>query len=200
MKIYRYVIDHDMGFSPNPFYGVCTLANCKPVIRRVAKTGDFILGFGSANSAVSGKLIYWMLVEETTNFDQYWKDPRFQRKKPVVNGSLIKFYGDNIYHRDDHGAIVQEWSFHSLPDGRPNPRNIKRDTGSTSRILVGSDFGYYGRAAITVPEEISPVIARGRGHRTKLRGCSPEDVAHWLLHSTERGFCGEPLGWSRISA
>ncbi len=29
MKIFSYVVDHDNGFSPNPYYGVCTLAHCK---------------------------------------------------------------------------------------------------------------------------------------------------------------------------
>ena len=38
MVIYEYVMTDDTGFAPNPFYGICTLACCKPVIRRgVAK-------------------------------------------------------------------------------------------------------------------------------------------------------------------
>ena len=32
----------DYGFAPNPYFGYCTLATCKPVIRRCAGVGDWI--------------------------------------------------------------------------------------------------------------------------------------------------------------
>ena len=44
--LFVYVIARDFGFAPNPFHGVCTLATCKPGIRRSAKVGDWILGVG----------------------------------------------------------------------------------------------------------------------------------------------------------
>ncbi|WP_202913488.1 hypothetical protein [Acuticoccus sediminis] len=25
MRLFSYVVEHDQGFAPNPFYGVCTL-------------------------------------------------------------------------------------------------------------------------------------------------------------------------------
>lgn len=198
MNIYRYVIDHDMGFSPNPFHGVCTLANCKPVIRRVANVGDFVLGFGSATSSISGRLIYWMRVEEILTFDEYWLDPRFNKKKPVLNGSFIKYFGDNIYHTGDDARIVQEWSFHSLPNGDANVKNLKTDTGSTNKILVSSSFGYYGGQALTIPDELAPIIPRGRGHRKLIQGCSVSEIVDWLLNQTELGFVGEPSGWQGL--
>jgi hypothetical protein len=43
MKLYSYVVTHDTGFSPNPFWGCCTLADCKPAIRRTAKIGDWVV-------------------------------------------------------------------------------------------------------------------------------------------------------------
>lgn len=33
-KLYAYKMTHDTGFAPNPYFGVCTLACCKPRIRR----------------------------------------------------------------------------------------------------------------------------------------------------------------------
>lgn len=198
MTIFRYVIDHDMGFSPNPFHGVCTLANCKPVIRRTAKIGDFVLGFGSAKSKIRYRLIYWLRVEEIMRYDEYWDDQRFERKKPVVNGSHLKFHGDNIYHSDNNGTVMQEPSFHSLPDGRPNPKNLRTDTGSTDRVLVSRTFGYYGHKAILVPDCLSAVVAVGRGHRTELSAKLQDDVTQWILNDTQRGFAGEPSGWAYI--
>ncbi len=47
MYIYSYVLRYDDGVAPNPFFGFCTLAVCKPVIRRKAQVGDWIIGTGS---------------------------------------------------------------------------------------------------------------------------------------------------------
>jgi hypothetical protein len=41
MQVYSYVIDHDPGFAPNPFHGICTLAGCKPKIRQYTEVGDY---------------------------------------------------------------------------------------------------------------------------------------------------------------
>jgi hypothetical protein len=197
-NLYRYVIDHDMGFSPNPFHGICTLANCKPEIRRTAMLGDFVLGFGSAASDVRGKLIYWLRIDELTIYDDYWEDPRFQNKKPVVNGSHLKFHGDNIYHHDSDGVLIQEPSFHSLPDGAPNPKNVNTDTNRTNRVIISNTFGYYGKEAIALPANMAAVVPRGRGHRVAIDKDVQEEVINWLLTRNERGFIGEPSGWKKI--
>src|SRR5262245_31415483 len=44
VRLYSYVVARDYGFAPNPFYGFCTLATCKPDIRRTADIGDWIVG------------------------------------------------------------------------------------------------------------------------------------------------------------
>ena len=45
MNIYAYIVPVDDGAAPNPYGGVCTLAICKPNLRKIAKQGDW-LGFG----------------------------------------------------------------------------------------------------------------------------------------------------------
>nr|WP_207209482.1 hypothetical protein [Frigidibacter mobilis] len=92
-RLYSYVVQHDHGFAPNPFMGVCTLANCKPQIRKAANVGDLVIGTGSADIHADGHLVYWMRVAEIITFDEYWEAPRFSRKKPVMNGSLMQRYG-----------------------------------------------------------------------------------------------------------
>jgi Nucleotide modification associated domain 2 len=77
MRVYSYVIDHDLGFAPNPFHGICTLAACKPKIRQYAEVGDYIVGTGSRPNGGLGRLIYWMRIDEIIDFDRYWSDPRF---------------------------------------------------------------------------------------------------------------------------
>lgn len=106
-RLYSYVVQHDHGFAPNPFWRVCTLANCKPVIRAHAAVGDLIVGTGSADLGVAGYLVYWMRIDEIMLFDEYWGDPRFARKKPNMRGSVMHRYGDNIYWTGPDGMFQQ---------------------------------------------------------------------------------------------
>src|SRR5256885_3849592 len=99
MRLFSYVIPRDYGFAPNPFYGICSLATCKPQIRDTAEVGDWILGTGSKRKGRDGYVIYAMKVEEILTFEKYWSDPRYREKRPILNGSLKQRYGDNIYHR-----------------------------------------------------------------------------------------------------
>lgn len=67
MKLYSYCLRWDDGAAPNPFWGVCTLAICKPAIRRTAKVGDWVVGLGSANSPIgniSDSVVYAMRVTD----------------------------------------------------------------------------------------------------------------------------------------
>ncbi|HEB8848460.1 TPA: hypothetical protein R1A68_005502, partial [Klebsiella pneumoniae] len=86
--LYVYAITRDFGFAPNPFHGSCTLATCKPGIRKSAKVGDWILGVGGANlKSAKKKCILLMKVSEKISFNGYWEDTRFSLKKPARNGS-----------------------------------------------------------------------------------------------------------------
>jgi hypothetical protein len=149
--LYIYVIDRDFGFAPNPFHGVCTLATCKPGIRKSAKVGDWILGVGGKKlGPAHRKCILFMMVSEKTSFQNYWDDPRFSLKKPCRNGSHVKMLGDNIYHRNTHGEWIQEDSHHSNPDGTTNQKNLDRDTGTSDQVLISNYFFYFGEKAIPV--------------------------------------------------
>ena len=37
MQLISYKVKHDTGFAPNPYFGILTLATCKPAIRRSSK-------------------------------------------------------------------------------------------------------------------------------------------------------------------
>jgi len=96
MTLYSYIVTHDTGFSPNPFWGYCTLAACKPAIRRKASVGDWIVGLSP--KADGNKLIYAMQVEEILSYDNYYRDGRFAAKIPDYNkGKVVYKCGDNIY-------------------------------------------------------------------------------------------------------
>lgn len=173
MKLFSYVVARDYGFAPNPFYGYCTLAACKPQIRGGASIGDWIVGTGAKiKYRLAGHLVYAMKVDEALSFDQYWESQRFAAKKPRLNGSLKQVYGDNIYHHGD-GVWIQDNSHHSLDDGTPNQHNIVHDTRK-DRVLISRTFVYYGANAPPIPLHFRPykptgedIVCAGQGHRVK---------------------------------
>ena len=55
MKLSAYIITVDSGFAPNPFGRFCTLACCKPTIRRMAEKDDTVIACASSSAARSGK-------------------------------------------------------------------------------------------------------------------------------------------------
>ncbi|MEZ9294639.1 hypothetical protein BCV09_08835 [Vibrio cyclitrophicus] len=149
-NLYAYAITRDFGFAPNPFHGSCTLATCKPRVRKSAKVGDWVLGIGGAKlKSVRRKCIVLMKVTEKMSFNDYWNEPRFSIKKPARNGSHVQMLGDNIYHQDDNNQWVQEDSHHSNADGSINLVNLRTDTRS-DQVLISSHFYYFGNEAIDV--------------------------------------------------
>ena len=68
-RVYIYVVARDFGFAPNPFHGFCTLATCKPRIRRKAEVGDWVIGMGGDRLNATGRCIYAMRVSAKVNFN-----------------------------------------------------------------------------------------------------------------------------------
>lgn len=196
-RLYRYVIDHDKGFAPNPFFGFCTLACCKPVIRKHAEKGDVIVGFGPKKYGLGGQIIYWMTVGEVTTFDKYWNDPRFQIKRPNMSGSFSLCFGDNIYHRcQKTGVWVQEESFHSDPESLKGKGNLRRDTASTDRVLIGSEYTYWGGKGPTPPAKFKSIVKEGRGQKYQVESPALQNAfIEWLKEMPERGFRHDPADW-----
>lgn len=162
MKLFSYVIPRDFGFAPNPYFNYCTLATCKPRIRKTAQIGDWVAAFGAANTTVKRKLVMLMNVEEILTFDEYWNDERFLRKRPIFNRGGFCAYGDNIYHHID-GQWLQEPSHHSMADGSINYVNLMRDT-KADRVLIAQEYYYFGNNAVDIPEEFTGIIKTGRNH------------------------------------
>jgi hypothetical protein len=153
-RVYMYVVDRDFGFAPNPFHGVCTLATCKPPIRKGANIGDWVIGMGGSRLKATGRCIYAMQISAALSFNEYWANPEFRDKRPVRNGSRVMMVGDNIYHRSDGETAWQQLdSHHSLDDGSPNPLNIEKDT-KANRVLISRYFFYFGKDAPLVPPDI----------------------------------------------
>jgi hypothetical protein len=190
MKGFVYIVARDFGFAPNPFGSYCTLATCKPKIRKSAQIGDIIIGLSPRKTG--NKLIYAMRVSEKMTFNEYWKEGRFQYKKPVMNGSLVKTFGDNIYYFEGEGKDwCQSDSHHSLEDGKVNLINLKNDTQSDA-VLIAKEFFYFGTNCIEIPQVLKKGTRVGRSHKN-LKEEKVEDIWKWLESTQNKGLNGDPL-------
>ena len=196
VRLHSYIVKRDFGFAPNPFFGYCTLAACKPVIRRTAKVGDWIVGTGSKSENLDGRLVYAMRLTDVLSFNKYWNDPRFKDKRPDLHSSQKRAYGDNIYFWDESsGRWCQIDSHHSYSDGTPNARNIQHDT-SADRVLISDDFVYFGCDGPEVPEfEGVSILCTSQGHKNKFPRYVVEGFIEWVRGLDETGYCGIPGKW-----
>ncbi len=183
MNLYRYTLTFDSGFAPNPYGGHCTMATCKPQIRQHAQVGDWVAGFGSARRGRSGQLVYAMRVAETMTFEEYWDDPRFAVKKPRQGYGYEETCGDNVYHRALDGSWLQESCFHCSD-------HMSRDL-SVNRVLVATEFVYYGDRSVELPAEIACL---GERHFAGIRGHRVNDMPHDAVQTVIfwlRDLCGD---------
>ena len=185
VRLYSYIVASDTGFAPNPFWGYCTLATCKPGIRRTAETGDWIIGGGSSKNVGHGKLIYAMKVTEPPlSFEEYDKDPRFQKKRPRQDSGLRLTRGDNIYYRTKKGVWRQRTSRHT-------DKNMRKDLGG-KRVLVSRYFWYFGRNAPRVPQRFQELMFTGRNYKIRFPKKLVQEFLVWLKENHRRGVRGVP--------
>ena len=195
--MFVYVVARDFGFAPNPFGGTCTLATCKPEIRRRANIGDWVIGTGSASYDRDGNIVFAMKVTEAMTFDDYWDDARYQYKKPHFNAGKKHGYGDNIYHR-----VAGKWrqldSHHSHANGSPNANNIVNDT-QVDRVLLSTDFVYWGGSGPKIPQHLKKYHGQPllivRGYRRHFAPGHEEALVDWIRSLGEVGYSGRPLEW-----
>ncbi|MGA2325034.1 MAG: hypothetical protein ABSH05_01985 [Bryobacteraceae bacterium] len=168
MKLFSYVVRHDTGFAPNPFFGYCTLACCKPEIRRTAKPGDWLVGLTPKDDG--NRIVYFMQVDEKLEFKQYWSDPRFRRKRPRANAGLVRKNGDNIYKPlagpgDRYRQLRSRHSKGACEDSARKKHDLRG-----KYVLVSETFAYFGARARKLPRKLS-ALAVGRGHRCRFPDC-----------------------------
>jgi Nucleotide modification associated domain 2 len=155
MKLSAYIVSVDSGFSPNPFGQSCTLACCKPTIRRNAEEGDIVVGCGSVRCGLSGRLIYAMCVGKILPLQDYWDS--YPSKRPSARTPVTR-RGDAVWHRDSSGTWRGVRG--ALHDHRHRERDLRGENA-----LIASEFYYFGRDAIPIPPEFSAILATTQGHK-----------------------------------
>lgn len=175
MNLYTYVVADDTGFAPHPFGDYCTLACCKPVIRRTAKPGDWIVGIGSVNNVGNDKIIYVMEVTEKITFNEYYKDNRFQNRI------------DNIYQKHQDEWVQKTNPYHGKDD-------IEHDT-KTEYVLISDNYFYFGKKAVQIPEEFRNFIKGGRGHRKTYSPEFIQELIRWIKNNYSQGIHSMPSNY-----
>lgn len=136
----------------------------------LAKPGDRVIGTGGADlrkSAGHGKLVYAMRVEEKLTRERYFKDERFEAKKPITKGSYERQRGDNE------------------PPGSPFERHGQS-------VLISRDhFYYFGRKAVLIPKRFADLEKKGPGFKRNFSAAFVEQFARWIT-TKKPGRHGEP--------
>jgi Nucleotide modification associated domain 2 len=201
-RLFTYTIPVDDGAAPNPFRGMCSLAICKPAIRRVAEKDDWIAGLGSKNSPsgdLSGHLVYAMRVEEVLSLKEYDRQAptKWSHRIPNVRSSdLSERLGDCIYDYSPGARPSQRLGVHG-------PGNVETDLGGQN-VLISRNFYYLGNRAIRLPDELLPICHQTQGHRSESNAAYLEQFVAWLrklaLAPGMHGWPDFPTDWSAVSS
>jgi len=169
--LFSYVVDHDLGFAPNPHSGYCTLVHCKfggvsgrRNIVELADVGDWVLGTGGQNkdSAGNGKLIYFMRVDEKLRFKDFLADRRFHGRRDCLDrGTRNKF------------ALISRRYFY---------------------------FGKNALDISELPDDLATtqLVKSGPGFRRDYPAAKLKRLARWLADNYEVGVHGDPCGQKEL--
>lgn len=180
--VYVYAVSYDLGFAPNPFGGLCTLACCKPNIRKQAECGDWIIGLTGTKLRPALRCVFALIVTGEMTFDEYWDHQDFATRRPKRNGTPKKQVGDNIYHRSTpNSPWIQEDSVHSLRDGSQCALNTEHDT-RVNRVLLSNRFIYFGASAPPLPLDLRERLGYHKNPRDYriFKGDEARALMTWL--------------------
>ncbi len=199
MTLYSYIVTDDTGFAPNPFFGYCTLACCKPDIRRCAQTGDWIVGLTPKSSG--NGIVYFMRVDEIMTFDGYWHDRASPKNGLNTSPGLAS-----------RAAIISTSLCETASIDRLNQiiRTEPKKTAGTNtdlrgvKVLVSETFAYFGSQALPLPPELLP-LKIGKKHRCNFSDGVKEDFRRFAeqqrfgVHARPGTWPQEDSSWVQFS-
>lgn len=187
-KLFTYKVKFDGGNAPNPYGTVCTLAICKPAIRRSARPGDVIVGFGcKSNGDNEKRIIYCMVVSEVLSWKEYINKCSTTWPNKIPNS--VRDQGDCIWKNTDgaHNPRLSH-SGHNLGD-------YETDVQYGENVLVADRFWYFGRGdkfKICIEDEL-PIVNRGHRSASNTREMRQAFADFFRNHFTmPSGKQGEP--------
>ncbi len=191
MRLFSYVVAHDAGFAPNPFWGVCSLATCKPGIRLQARAGDWVIGTGSKKTVGANKLVYAMKITRPPMLlEEYGQDDEFKAKIPEQHSNNPqKRCGDNIYYLDKAGHFcVRPNDYHFCPEQKQRDLRGKY-------VLLSDHFYYFGKDAIPIDDiddNFMELVKKGPSYKTRFPPDLVDRFLAWLESKYSQGRHGQP--------
>lgn len=153
-RLYVYKVVADTGGAPCVWKEVLSLALCKPKIRRAARGGDMVFGFGGKD--YGERLIYIAEVTEKPEVGNYYQAPRFAARPDCI-------------YRDKNGVAERKPSarYHAESDERQKDIGMKFEKAF---VLLSENFRYFGRNGTDSYKQKFPsvkILIEGlkRGHR-----------------------------------
>lgn len=184
MRLCSYVVKHDTGFAPNPFWRYCTLVGCTPNHMGIKlDRGDWI--FGNSDVKNGNKLIYAMEVFKRLHLNDYFHDQMFQKKKPKMDGTWRQLCGDNIYFKQngewDKIASLYHWTqAHTIKD-------TKHPT-----VYISKHYYYFGENAVKLPKKYRSLLKDKQGVTCKHDPKTVDSFLKWINQNYKPGIHGKP--------
>lgn len=159
-NLFTYCMTNDTGAAPNPFGGVCSLNICKPVIRRVAEVGDWIVGTGSTEFGFENQVVYAMLVTEKLTMQEY-----YDRCVKQLSGKIPKWRGKS--YKERVGDCIYDFSTEpaTLLQSVHKEGNRVHDLDG-KYTLLSTNFYYFGDKPALLPSYLLPIVRQGQGHKS----------------------------------
>lgn len=171
--LYRYIHVSDDGRAPCVDDHILTLGTCKPVIRRCARIGDWVMGF-YASPMPRGVLCWAGRIGGKIGHIDYER----------------QFGGraDAAYRMDGDGRIVRVY-----PDYHAREEDMSRDLSGPVLMFDRDAIWYFGDSPVSLPPDLQHLAPRGEGHRVNgvLDG-DAERLESWLRALLAPGFHGRP--------
>jgi hypothetical protein len=184
-RIWRYVLAKDSGMAPCAQDGMLSLTCCKPMIRKNADLGDWVIGF--VPKGIRRGHVAWVgRVSEVIPLGEY--ERRFSGRRDAIYRSAYSAGGGHetlIPLRDD---------YHS------NQQDRARDHSGRNALLF-NPYWYWGGFGIPAPEEIADLAHYYVGQSAK--NSSPEKIARleaWARSVADPGIHGEPRNPQRTNS
>ncbi len=189
--LFTYCMPIDDGAAPNPYWGICTLVICKPVIRRVANVGDWVVGIGSKNSPIgdiSKSVVYAMKITDKISmkeYDSYCKENYPNKIPDWEKKDFKKKVGDCIY---DYSIGLDP----QLRKAVHSEKNKARDLGGMF-ALISDHFYYFGDNPLELPKKLWSIRKENQGHKSKSNDPFVSDFISWIESNGELNCLkGEP--------
>lgn len=177
MRIWRYVLSTDNGMAPCVEEDMLSLSCCKPMIRKYAKPGEWVIGFVPKHKR-RGYVAWAGKIAEVIPLGEYEK--RFCGRKDAIYRLMGTTSGEQevlVPLRDD---------YHCNEKSRSRDRNGKN-------ALIFEPFWYWGGLGIVAPDEVAELAHYFVGQSTK--NSSAERIAcleKWLRSVADPGIHGAP--------